>query len=130
MFVNLIGNAIKFTEHGGIYVHVTRNGKKSKQIRIGVKDTGLGISKEDKAKLFKKFFQINKEEQRRGGGSGTGLGLTIAKEIVRLHGGKISIDSEGQGKGSEFWFTLPITQVQKKKKAEAQPQPEKQEEEG
>jgi signal transduction histidine kinase len=112
--VNLIGNAIKFTNAGGITVHITRNGKK--KIKIDVTDTGIGISREDKAKLFKKFFQINKAEQARSGGSGTGLGLTIAKEIVKLHGGAIGIDSE-PGKGTTFWFTLPLSQVQKKKKA-------------
>ncbi len=113
VFVNLVGNAIKFTEKGGITVHVTRNGKKSKRVRIGVKDTGIGISKEDKARLFKKFFQINKDEALRRGGSGTGLGLTIAKELVNLHGGSIGIEAE-PGKGSEFWFTLPVSGPKKK----------------
>ncbi|MGA3020497.1 MAG: ATP-binding protein [Candidatus Micrarchaeales archaeon] len=116
VFVNLIGNAIKFTEKGNINVKVSRTRKK---VRIEVIDTGIGISKEDRSKLFKKFYQL----QRRGltvqEGSGTGLGLAIAKEIVSLHGGKISVTSEA-GKGSTFFFILPISRTKRAASAKQQ----------
>ncbi|MEM0146956.1 MAG: PAS domain-containing sensor histidine kinase [Candidatus Micrarchaeaceae archaeon] len=104
VLVNLIGNAIKFTERGSVRVNVF---KKGKNVRVEVIDTGIGISKEDKAKLFRKFFQLQHKGLTKQEGSGTGLGLVIAKEIVNLHGGKIGVVSE-QGKGSTFWFTIPI----------------------
>ncbi len=110
VFVNLIGNAIKFTENGSIDVSVTRKGK---NVRVEVKDTGIGIGKEDKSKLFKKFYQIRRGLTHQEG-AGTGLGLTIAKEIVNLHGGRIGATSE-PGKGSVFWFTLPVYMKEKKK---------------
>ncbi len=110
VFSNLIGNAIKFTESGGINVKMY---KKGRNIRIEVTDTGIGISKEDKTKIFKKFYQLQhglvKQE-----GAGTGLGLSIAKEVVNLHGGRIGVVSE-LGKGSTFWFTIPISPKIKKK---------------
>jgi PAS domain S-box-containing protein len=116
VFANLIGNALKFTEKGSIKVKISRKGKSS--VLIEVIDTGIGISKEDKAKLFKKFFQIQRKDLKIQEGSGTGLGLSIAKEIVNLHGGKMAVTSE-PGKGSTFWFTLPIAGKKKKKEAEA-----------
>ena len=112
VLVNLLSNAIKFTEHGGIKVHALRKGK---NVRIEVIDTGIGISKEDKAKLFRKFSQLHKGLVKQEG-SGTGLGLVIAKEIVNLHGGKIGVVSE-LGKGSTFWFTIPIYGPKSKSKA-------------
>ena len=117
VFVNLIGNAIKFTERGGVNVSVKNHGsKKNPKVKIEINDTGIGISKEYKSKLFKKFFQVKKETMTltRQEGTGTGLGLSIAKEIVSLHGGRIGVDSE-PGKGSTFWFVLPISQKQRKK---------------
>ncbi len=111
VLVNLIGNANKFTEKGSIKVLVKRNGKgkKVKRVRIEVKDTGIGVSKEDRAKLFRKFFQIERNDLVMKVGKGTGLGLTIVKEIVGLHKGSAGVESEF-GKGSIFWFTLPIKQ--------------------
>ncbi|MDE1854907.1 MAG: PAS domain S-box protein [Candidatus Micrarchaeota archaeon] len=114
VLVNLIGNAIKFTEHGSIGVKISRAGKKSKFVKVEVIDTGSGVSKEDTKKLFKKFFQVQRKGLIMQEGSGTGLGLSIAKEIVNLHGGKIGVNSE-VGKGSTFWFTLPISGKAKKK---------------
>ena len=111
VFVNLIGNALKFTDEGSIGVNVVRKGK---NIRFEVQDTGIGISKEDKSKLFKKFYQLPKRGLTRQEGQGTGLGLSIAKEVVNLHGGRMGVVSES-GKGSTFWFTLPIYGKQKKK---------------
>ena len=120
VLVNLIGNAVKFTEKGGIEVNVSRTSKRSRSIRIVVKDTGIGINKDDKNKVFKKFYQLQRKGLTKQEGSGTGLGLSITKEIVNLHGGQTGVDSE-QGKGSEFWFRLPFNP--KPKKSSRKPQP-------
>ena len=111
VLVNLIGNALKFTEKGSIKVHVYRNGKgkRARTIRCDVTDTGIGISDDARGKLFKKFYQAPKKELEQQAGAGTGLGLSISWYIIkRLHRGDIKCDSE-LGKGSTFWFTLPIT---------------------
>ena len=108
VFVNLIGNAIKFTDTGGIEVRISRKNKR--KIQCDVTDTGIGIRDEDKKDIFRKFYQAQKSAA--GGlvkrdGSGTGLGLSITKDIVRLHGGEMFLDSQF-GKGSKFSFTLPV----------------------
>ncbi|MEM0087236.1 MAG: ATP-binding protein [Candidatus Micrarchaeaceae archaeon] len=110
VFINLISNAIKFTEQGSITVKIYRKGR---NVRVEVKDTGIGISKEDQRKLFRKFYQVHRKDLKKPEGAGTGLGLSIAKEIISLHGGRIGVNSE-VGKGSEFWFTLPIYGKKKK----------------
>jgi PAS domain S-box-containing protein len=110
VFANLIGNAIKFTEKGSIRINITRKGR---NVRVEVTDTGIGIGKDDRTKLFKKFYQLHRKDLTKQEGSGTGLGLSIAKEIVKLHGGRMSLTSE-IGKGSTFWFTLPISGKKKK----------------
>ena len=102
ILINLINNAIKFTERGGIKVIVEDSGDQSIITRI--RDTGIGIPKEDLDKIFDKFYQLNKP--RTGKSKGTGLGLAITKQLVELHGGIIRVESE-EGKGSEFCFTLP-----------------------
>ncbi len=112
VFVNLIGNSIKFTENGSITVHISKASKRS--VMCEVIDTGIGISDEDKRKIFKKFYQASKKGLVKQDGSGTGLGLAITKEIIDLHRGKIKFDSH-IGTGSRFWFTLPISQTQKQK---------------
>ena len=100
---NLVGNAIKFTNHGGI---VTLRAKADgNKIHISVQDSGIGISKKDQEKLFKPFSQIDSSVARRY--DGTGLGLALAKELVVLHGGQIWVESE-PGKGSTFTFTIPM----------------------
>ncbi len=101
---NLIGNAIKFTEKGGITVS-TLNRKESNYVEVCIKDTGHGISEEDISKLFQKFQQLGDPAKRKTGG--TGLGLAICKEIMRQHGGKIWVESK-PGEGSSFYFILPI----------------------
>lgn len=110
VLVNLVGNAIKFTERGSIGIRIF---KKGKSVRIEVADTGVGINKEDRNKLFKKFYQLQRKGLTVQKAEGTGLGLSIAKEIVSLHHGKMSVISE-PGKGSTFWFTIPITAKPKK----------------
>jgi PAS domain S-box-containing protein len=117
VFVNLIGNAIKFTESGSITVNIENKSKN--KIVVSVKDTGMGISPEDKQKLFRKFYQVPRKGLVKPEGTGTGLGLSITRDIIKLHHGKIKVDSE-VGKGSNFWFILPIIQRQPRKKQHSQ----------
>ena len=102
---NLVGNAMKFTPQGG---KITLEGdpEGADFVRISVSDTGLGISKEDLPKLFKKFQQVDLAQQKEMKVVGTGLGLAICKTVVEAHGGRIWVDSE-KGKGSSFRFTMP-----------------------
>ncbi len=104
---NLINNAVKFTDTGEITVKVkeiSRNGK-TITLQFTVKDTGIGISRENINKLFKSFSQIDGTFTRKHGG--TGLGLIISKQLVEMMGGSIWIESE-EGKGSAFIFTIPF----------------------
>ena len=117
VFVNLIVNAYKFTEKGSITIKAFRKGK---NVKVEIRDTGIGISPEDRTKLFRRFYQLQKRGLTKQEGSGTGLGLSIVKEIVSLHGGKVGVDKEtAVGKGSVFYFTLPITRKSKKEKKQA-----------
>ncbi len=100
ILINLFSNAAKFTDEGTIVVTAKRDGEK---VRIGVTDSGPGISPEDQEKLFQAFSQVDASATRATGGSG--LGLSISKQLVEMHGGKIGLQSE-VGKGSEFFFTL------------------------
>lgn len=102
VLVNIVNNAIKFTDKGSITIATE---KLNNSIIISVKDTGIGIKKEDMARLFQKFTQLEKGIIKKIGG--TGLGLAISKEIIESHGGKIWVESE-RGKGSIFYFTLPL----------------------
>ncbi len=113
VFVNLIGNSIKFTEHGGITVYMFP--KTLRTIQCEIIDTGIGISEEDRRKLFKKFYQSQKEGLARKEGEGTGLGLSITHSIIKLHHGKIKIESELE-KGTKFIFTLPVNYRPRKKR--------------
>jgi len=100
---NLMSNAIKFNKRGGqIKVQARR---KVNFIEICVADTGVGIEKDNLSNVFDKFFQVNTSTDRSYGG--TGLGLSVAKEIIEAHGGKIRVESE-PGKGSRFYFRLQI----------------------
>ena len=113
VFVNLIGNSIKFTDKGEIKVKIANKGRSL--IECSVIDTGIGISDEDRHKLFRKFYEApTKRGLVKQEGAGTGLGLSITKQIVELHGGKISCESE-PGKGSTFSFTLRVKGVKKRK---------------
>jgi len=100
---NLIGNAIKFTDHGAVVVSAK---KLDNFLEISVSDTGIGIKEEKFEDIFKSFEQIDSTIERNYGG--TGLGLAITKQLVELLGGTISISSE-YGKGSVFKFTLPVS---------------------
>ncbi|MCK4327124.1 MAG: HAMP domain-containing protein [Candidatus Diapherotrites archaeon] len=102
VFHNLIGNAIKFTEEGGVTVSAMKAGE---YVRFEVEDTGIGIPPDAIPHLFTKFFQVSSGLARTA--PGTGLGLAISKATVEAHGGKIWVESE-YGKGSKFIFILPI----------------------
>lgn len=104
---NLVSNAIKFTEHGEVQVTVGVHEKAASRItlRFSVIDTGIGISTEEQAQLFRPFTQADTSITRRFGG--TGLGLAISKRIIDLMGGEIQVVSE-LGKGSEFWCLVPF----------------------
>jgi signal transduction histidine kinase len=103
ILLNLLSNAVKFTPEGG------RIGMKARQadgaVEISVSDTGIGIAPEDQPKIFEEFRQVGGDYAHKV--EGTGLGLTLAKKFVELHGGRIWVESE-VGKGSKFTFTLPI----------------------
>ncbi|SHM17145.1 PAS/PAC sensor signal transduction histidine kinase [Caldanaerovirga acetigignens] len=102
VFQNILSNAIKYTPEGGeIFV---KAGNAGNQIYISVKDTGIGIPKEDLPRIFERFYRVDKTRSRELGG--TGLGLSIAREIVLAHDGEINIISE-QGKGTEVIIRLP-----------------------
>ena len=108
VLTNLVGNAIKFTEVGKVGVQVTsENGT----FIVAVSDTGTGIAEADQQKVFEEFQQADSSSTRKKGG--TGLGLTIAKKIVELHGGRIWVESN-LGQGSVFQFTLPVRVEQQK----------------
>ena len=102
ILVNLIDNAIKYTDKGHVRV---RAKKQNGAILVEIIDTGMGIAKDKKPKLFQKFYQISTSSKSEVGG--TGLGLSITKQLVELLGGQIKFKSE-LGKGSTFYFTLPI----------------------
>ncbi len=106
VFINVLGNAVKFTEDGGIHVRVRadRGGKAGPSLRVEIEDTGPGISPEDQDKLFRHFEQTKSGQQA---GTGTGLGLAISQEFVRLMGGAITVSSQ-LDKGSVFVIELPM----------------------
>ncbi len=104
ILTNLIGNALQYTpENGTVTVSVVRE---KNEARISVRDTGAGIPAEHLAKIFDRFYRVDKSRSRLRGGSG--IGLTIAKHLVESHGGKLWAESEGENKGSVFVFTLPL----------------------
>jgi len=111
---NLLGNAIKFTEHGHVHLSIKSTEKKNDIItlQIAIEDTGIGISSDQINNLFQSFSQANESITREFGG--TGLGLSICKQLVTLMGGEIHVDSE-YGKGSIFYFdiTVPIAEPAK-----------------
>jgi len=102
VLLNLLSNAVKFTPEGGRIEIKAR--QRDGAVEISVSDTGIGISKEDQARIFEEFRQVGGDSAKKV--EGTGLGLTLAKKFVELHGGKIWVQSE-VGKGSTFSFTLP-----------------------
>ncbi len=111
VLVNLVGNAVKFSDRGGVRLDVSVASPESEEtlwVRFAVVDTGIGISEKQKAKLFQAFSQIDSSFTRRFGG--TGLGLAISMQLIQLMGGDVDVESE-VGKGSTFWFTIPLKTI-------------------
>ncbi len=102
VLLNLVGNAIKFTDEGEVCVRVSAS---DGEFQVAVADTGIGISESDQAEILNEFYQADNSSTRAHGG--TGLGLAIAKRMVELHGGCLWIES-ALGEGSTFSFSLPI----------------------
>jgi two-component system phosphate regulon sensor histidine kinase PhoR len=108
VFINLIDNAISYTEKGSIEVSIGHD-PDSGMLVLEVSDTGIGIQAEDRGRIFERFYVADKSRSRQQGG--TGLGLSIVKHIVMLHGGEIRVDSRA-GLGSVFRVTFPISDEQ------------------
>ena len=102
VLLNLVGNAIKFTEAGEVAIEASHS---NGLLRVAVRDSGSGIAVADQAKIFEEFQQVDNTPTRQKGG--TGLGLAISKRIVEMHGGRILVDSE-LGKGSTFTISIPV----------------------
>jgi len=106
LFINLIDNAVKYTEKGEITVSISL--LPTNRIKIEIKDSGIGLKEEDYNRIFERFYVVNKARSRQQGG--TGLGLSIVKHIVMLHKGEIEVDSR-LGSGTNFIITLPLKQT-------------------
>jgi signal transduction histidine kinase len=102
VLINLVGNAIKFTDAGEVAIKAEAN---NGSFHVSVRDTGPGISADDQTRLFQEFQQADNAITRKKGG--TGLGLAISKRIIEMHGGRIWVESQ-PGQGSTFTFTLPV----------------------
>jgi two-component system CheB/CheR fusion protein len=108
IIINLLSNASKFTHDGGtITLGVS---KVESDVVITVTDNGIGIAPEDMRRLFDPFFQVKSENGGPRDKEGLGIGLTLSQQLAELHGGQISVHSEGIGTGSTFTLRLPITQ--------------------
>jgi two-component system sensor histidine kinase/response regulator len=109
--INLVGNAIKFTQAGEVVVDVSGAGERHGQtlVRFEVRDTGIGIAPETLKTLFQPFVQADSSTTRHFGG--TGLGLSIVRRLVEMMGGEVGVESE-PGRGSVFWFVLPMRRVE------------------
>lgn len=101
---NLISNAIKYTDSGQVDVNIEVRQDLHKVV-VSIKDTGVGVSREDLSQLFSKFKQLKTMDHSR---KGTGLGLVVSKGIVEAHGGEIWVESAGENLGSTFYFSLPL----------------------
>jgi two-component system sensor histidine kinase RpfC len=107
IIVNLASNAVKFTERGSVTLHVSAEGETGPLVRLkfSIRDTGIGIPPEAQKRIFESFAQADQSTTRRFGG--TGLGTTIARQLVELMGGKIGVES-AVGLGSTFWFEVAL----------------------
>ncbi|KPV55336.1 histidine kinase, partial [Paenibacillus sp. A3] len=107
VLINLVGNAVKFTEQGGVHVSVAVLSRAEEQLELEfrVSDTGIGIPEEKRSLLFQPFTQVDSSLTRKYGG--TGLGLAICKNLVQLMGGRIAL-APGSRRGAEFVFTIRV----------------------
>jgi two-component system, sensor histidine kinase RpfC len=107
ILINLVGNALKFTQEGSVTVHISAQNETSERVRLkfSIRDTGIGIPPEAQAKIFESFTQADQSTTRRFGG--TGLGTTIAKQLVDLMRGRIGLES-AVGLGTTFWFEIEL----------------------
>lgn len=105
VLINLVGNAIKFTERGEVAIHILAPRSGSGRVRFEVRDSGIGIPREILTRLFSPFTQADTSTSRRHGGAG--LGLSISRRLVELMGGEIGVESQID-QGSTFWFELPV----------------------
>jgi histidine kinase len=104
VLTNLLGNALQYTSEGGtVSLAVTKG---DNQLCFAIRDTGIGLDANDVECIFQRFYRVDKSRSRVSGGSG--IGLTIAKQLVEAQGGTIRAESAGLGKGSQFSFTLPL----------------------
>jgi signal transduction histidine kinase len=111
VLLNLIGNAVKFTDKGEVAVTAeVADGR----FTVAVRDTGPGIAEADQARIFEEFQQVDDTSTRKKGG--TGLGLAIAKRIMEMHGGTLTVQSK-PGEGSTFRMILPVRAAQGKEAA-------------
>jgi len=101
---NLMSNAIKYTQDGG-HIEISARKPTPDTVSISVKDNGMGIPEKDQARIFERFYRVDKARSRNMGG--TGLGLSIAREIIKAHGGTIELESE-VNRGTTVTFTLPL----------------------
>jgi signal transduction histidine kinase len=101
-----LGNAIKFTPPGGcVTVKLARDPDQEGCVRVAVSDSGIGLRDEQIARVWERFYQGDASLTRPYGGMG--LGLSIARHLVQLHGGAVGAESDGPGQGSTFWFSIP-----------------------
>ena len=105
--MNLLSNAVKFTPSGGVIRLEARSS--DHELKVSVSDTGIGIKTEDQGRIFEEFEQVDSSFSRQH--DGTGLGLSLTRKLVELHGGRIWVESEGENKGSVFTFEIPYVTV-------------------
>jgi signal transduction histidine kinase len=103
--LNLLSNAIKFTPEGG-RIEIAAAEPKDGSVEVSVSDTGIGIAPEDQEAVFEEFRQVGTAQKK---AEGTGLGLTLCRKFIELHGGRIWVKSQ-VGQGSTFTFTIPVRQ--------------------
>ncbi len=104
ILLNLLVNAVRFTSEGGITIKIAVD---DNEVVASVIDTGIGLKEDDIPQVFDEFFQVGAEDAH--GERGSGLGLTLSRELIRLHGGVMTVSSAGPGLGSRFSFSLPTT---------------------
>ncbi len=107
LFINLMDNAVKYTEEGSITVTCT---EVDNRLLISIRDTGIGVRKEHLSRIFERFYRVDKGRSRKQGG--TGLGLSIVKHIVELYNGNLEVNSR-PGEGTEFIISLPYNNSNK-----------------